>query len=343
LNLSRLGSISIIFLAIALFSSACVKRVTVPEVLGVNPPIPTEELINRINSFAAVKTFSAQAGVQVINYFTEKNAKADIFPEANGAIRFQRPENIRMRVTAPVINSQVADMVSDGQQFRLAIHYPTDKKQFLFGSNLQQLEHMAADEIRKSNDPRVSEAGGLLNMRPQHVTDAFLIKTPSITERSEVFREEVRMEEPDTRRGKKGRMVARSYYVLYVIEHNEGGQAVLRRKFWFDRNESGTPLVRQQTFENGNGRLGSDIRYMDWFPVPGGGWQWPRRVMIDRRNDGYGLNLTLEKDSVEINADLPETTFVLENTDNYKEVNLDTPRKASTDQAGKPKTATPRH
>jgi hypothetical protein len=316
--------------------------VTVPEALGVNPPVPTEELIKRVNSFAAIQTFSAQAGVQVINYFTRKNAKADVFPEANGAIRFQRPENIRMRVTAPFINSQVADMASDGQQFRLAIHYPTDKKQFLFGSNLQQLEHMAADEIKNSDDPQLSQAGGLLNMRPQHVTDAFLIKTPSITDRSEVFREEVRVEELDTRPGKKGRLVSRSYYVLYVIERNDSGQAGLRRKFWFDRNQSSTPLVRQQTFENGNGKLGSDIKYDDWFTVPNTNWQWPRRVMIDRRNDGYGLSLTLEKDSVEINTDLPETTFVLENTEKYKEVNLDAPRKASNGQ-NKPQSATPKH
>lgn len=339
----RFRVITIIFLAMALAGSACIRRVSVPEALGVNPPVATEELINRVNSFAAIKTFSAQAGVQVINYFTEKNTKADIFPEANGQVRFQRPENIRMRVTAPVINSQVADMVSDCQQFRLAIHYPRDKQQFLFGSNLSQLERMAADEIKNAKDPQLTQAGGLLNMRPQHITDAFLIKTPSITERSEVFREEVRQEEPDTRSGKKGRMVARSYYVIHVIEHNQNGQAELRRKFWFDRNQSGTPLVRQQTFEDGNGKLGSDIRYYDWFTVPNTNWQWPKRVMIDRRSDGYGLNLTLEKDTVEINVELPETAFTLENAEKYKEVNLDAPRQAPTEQTNKTKPVTPRH
>ncbi|HSE98042.1 MAG TPA: hypothetical protein VLD57_07190, partial [Blastocatellia bacterium] len=118
------------------------RRVTVAEVLPLQEPVKVEELVNRINSYSEVKTFSAQAGVLVRNYFTGVGTKAEEFPEANGAIRLQRPENIRMQVKAPVISSRVADMVSDGQQFRLAIYYPSTKRQFVHGSNLGELEHL---------------------------------------------------------------------------------------------------------------------------------------------------------------------------------------------------------
>jgi hypothetical protein len=195
---------------------------------------------------------------------------------------------------------------------------------------------MNASEIKGTNDPQLTKAGGLVNMRPQHITDSFLVKPITEDARLNVFREEVRQVEPDTRPGKKNRLVERSYYVLYVLERDEKGQFKLRRKFWFDRSQTGTPLVRQQTFENGVGRLASDVTYGEWFTVPDSRWELPRHVIIDRRNDGYRLDLVLVRETVEVNADLPNTTFELENTEKLEEINLDEPRKTATDPPRKP-------
>jgi hypothetical protein len=310
-----------------MFASGCVRRVTVAEVVPIQEAVSTEELVNRINSYSEVRTFSAQAYVLVRNYFTGVGTKADEFPEANGAIRLQRPANIRMQVKAPVISSRVADMVSDGQQFRLAIFYPSSKRQFVRGSNLKDLDRMGVDEIKDMTDPEMVRAGGLINMRPQHVTDAFLIKSTEINDRTEVFREEVRQDDVTGASGKKKKPVERTYYVLYVLERNDKGFLDLRRKYWFDRTQRDTPLVRQQIFENGGGKVSSDITYSDWFTISGTSRKLPAKVIVDRRSDGYRIELTLEKETVEINLDLPETTFVLENTEGLKEVNLDAPRK----------------
>ena len=274
----RITLFTILLAAVALFGSACVRKVTIAEVLPTQSQMSTEELIARIDSYGRVDTFSAQAGFLVRNYFTGKDNKAEEFPEANGAIRFRRPENIRMLVTAPIVNTKVADMASDGESFRLAIYYPKDKRQFVHGSNLEDLDRMTTDELKKTKDPRLAEAGGLINMRPQHLTDAFFIKPTPASGRADVFREEVQMEEADDRPGKKGRKVVRSYYVVYVLERNEKGESELRRKFWFDRTRQGTPLVRQQTFENGAGRFASDVWYSDWFKVNDTSWEWPGRV-----------------------------------------------------------------
>jgi hypothetical protein len=301
--------------------------VTVAEVLPIQEAVTTEELVNRINSYSEVKTFSAQADVLVRNYFTGVGTKADEFPVANGAIRLQRPENIRMQVKAPVINSRVADMVSDGQQFRLAIFYPSSKRQFVHGSNLKDLDRMGVAEINDMKDPEITRAGGLINMRPQHVTDAFLIKSTAINDRTEIFREEVRQDDINSSSAKKKQRIERTYYVLYVLERNDKGYLELRRKYWFDRTQKETPLVRQQTFENGGGKVSSDITYADWFIISGTSRKFPAKVVVDRRNDGYRIELSLVKETAEINLDLPETTFVLENTEGLKEVNLDAPRK----------------
>jgi hypothetical protein len=175
-------------------------------------------------------------------------------------------------------------------------------------------------------------------MRPQHITDAFLIKP--IEGAAEVFREEVFQEEADTRPGKRGKRVNKSYYVLYVIERDKTGEknslTELRRKFWFDRNQSGTPLVRQQTFEN-NGRLASDITYDKWVTVPNANRAWPEIIIIDRRNDGYRIELNNEIDNTELNLELKDEIFKLENLEKLLEKNLDEPRKPETESKSEKK------
>lgn len=315
----------ILILAVASFGSACIKKITINELLAVQPPLTTNELINRINAYSEISTFSAQAeNVIVRNYFTGVGTKADEFPAAGGLIRFQRPENTRLRVT--FLGKRIADMVSDGQEFRLAIFYPDDKRRYIHGSNLKEIERMNADELQEKKDARLKEAGGLVNMRPQHITDSFLIKPITLDERNIVFHEEVRQAEPDTRPGKKKRPVEKTYYVVYVLERGETSQAKLRKKFWFDRTLPDTPLVRQQTFENGEGKLVSDVTYSDWFSVQGTSSKLPGRVIIDRRNDGYRLEIELKQDSVEINAALPDPTFKLPNDEKLEEIDLDAPR-----------------
>jgi hypothetical protein len=341
MNVRSFRLFSLFILAFALAGSACVRKVNVNEVLSVNAPLSTEELINRINAYGEVKTFAAQADVVVRNYFTGVETKAEEFPEATGLIRFQRPESTRMRVT--FLGKKVADMVSDGQSFRLAVYYPNDKRRFVYGNNLKEFDRMDPEELKEAKDPQLSQAGGLVNMRPQHITNSFLIKPIPLDSRNDVFREEVRQVEPDNRSGKKNRLVERTYYVVYVLEHGEKGQAKLRRKFWFDRTQPDTPLVRQQTFENGDGRLASDDFYSKWFAIPNSNIKWPGLVVIDRRSDGYRLEMSLEKDTVEVNQELPGTTFVLENTENLEELNLDSPHKTSVGSGQKPQSPSPRN
>lgn len=327
----------ILVLTSAMSGSACVRKVNVNELLPVKTAVSTDELIKRINSYSKIETFAAQADVTVWNYFTGEGTTAEEFPSASGLVRFKRPENTLMRVTFNAIASyKVADMVSDGKKFKLAVYRPVEKRRFVYGSNLAEVERMNAEEIKEVRDSQLKKAGGLVNMRPQHITDSFLIKPITEEDRGNVFREEVRLVETEARPGKKNRLVERSYYVLYVLDRDDNGQLKLRRKFWFDRSQDNIPLVRQQTFENGVGRLASDVTYENWFTVPDGNWELPRHVSIDRRNDGYRLVLDLVRETVEVNGELPTTTFDLQNTDKLEEINLDEPRKASTEPPRKP-------
>ena len=284
-----------------------------------------------MNAYEGVKTFGAQGTVSLRNYFTGVDSKVDDFPPGNGIFRLQRPSSIRIVVKAPVINSQVADMVSDGQEFKLAMHYPSDHKRFLFGSNLKDYARMIAKRTPSSNSD-VNRVGGAVNMRPQHVTEALLIRPLEINDHTSVFREEIKQEEP----GNTKRRVVKSYSVLYVVERNDKGQLDLSRKLWFDRTEPGTPLARIQVFDISSGKLASDITYADWVKVTDNNLLWPTKVTIDRLNDGYKLTLLFEKDSIQPDMELTNRTFVLENTDKFEEIDLDAPQKSSAGQARKP-------
>jgi hypothetical protein len=316
--------LGVLILVFILVGSACIKRVTVPETLVANPPVAVEELVGQVNQLSQTKTLSAQGGIKVTNYFTGKENQADELPGGNQLLRLKQPEKILMQVKAPIISKQITDMATDGKKFQLAIYYPNNKRQFIYGTSLKQIKRVDVKELK---DPRLKEAGGLVNMRPQHITDAFLVKP--LDSGVNVFREEVLQEEADTRPGKRGKRVYRSYYVLYVIGDkatSDSGMAELKRKFWFDRTAPGNPLARQQVFEN-DGDLVSDITYSGWVKVPDSNALCPLRVIVDRRADGYKLELTIEKDSVEANIDIPDKAFELENTEKLKETNLDESRK----------------
>ena len=102
--------------------------------------------MGRINRYSEIKTFSAQATVVVRNYFTGDGGKADEFPSATGLIRFQRPENTRLKVT--FVGAQVADMVSNGH-IKLAIYRPAENRGFSLAPNLREIENREAAEIRE--------------------------------------------------------------------------------------------------------------------------------------------------------------------------------------------------
>jgi len=326
-SLQKLAFILVLLAAVA--ASNCVRKVPVPSDLKAKPPVPIEELVNRINSYEKITTFTAQTDIYVFDHLTGEDGTAKSFPGANGAIVFARPDKIRIKVTAPIFNSDVADMTSNSEQFRLAVYWPKEARMYLHGTNLNELRLMNADDLKQAKDPRLKQAGALANMRPQHITDAFIIKPIPLDGRLEYFKEEDKEVEPNPRPTRKSKMISRTYDVLYVLQREDSGRLHLRRKFWFDRTREGVPLVRQQTFENGDGRLGSDVVYDEFFSIPKTNLAMARTIKISRPNDGYDIWLVLNQDSVEVNPELPSTAFELENRDRMKDLDLDRPEKGS--------------
>ncbi len=187
-----------------------------------------EVLIARYNEMArAVRSLNAGVDITPATGSTYSGVIED-YHEVSGFVLAQKPSSIRMIGQAPVLASNIFDMVSDGETFRIFI---PPRSKFIVGP---------AHAERPSAKP-------LENLRPQHLLDAFF--WPEITEGQPVLFEEFNA-------------TPERYYVLTVLR--SGPPLEIARKIWFDRADLN--VERLQTFEPG-GRLAADVLYADWQPA----------------------------------------------------------------------------
>jgi outer membrane lipoprotein-sorting protein len=220
------------------------------------------------------------------------------YHEVSGFILAARPALIRVIGQAPIVSTNIFDMVSDGQTFRIFI---PSKNEFLVGPT--QLERATKNPIE--------------NLRPQHLLDAFFWTPVSASE--PVVLEQVDV--PPAR-----------YYVLSVLR-GSAPTFEIARKIWFDRTD--LRVSRLQIYGPG-GRLDSDIGYADWQEVPSQSVQangapeardnsavgplTPRTFRIARPQQDYQLSVVITK--LALNMDIPADRFSLMQPAGTELVNL---------------------
>lgn len=200
-----------------------------------------------------------------------------------GFILMKRPAMIRIIGQAPVVKTQIFDMVSDGQQFQVSI---PPKNEFIVGKS----------------DYQGSAQKPLENLRPSHILEALIISP--IDETKEKFF----TEETQTATGEY-------YYVLDIVEPDATGELQLERKVWFDRADLG--ISRLQIYEHG-GALVEDVSYADYRDFQG--IHYPGQITLNRPEEGYSLTITVEKAT--FNQTIPPEKFVLNKPPNAKLLRL---------------------
>jgi outer membrane lipoprotein-sorting protein len=193
------------------------------------------------------------------------------YHDVSGFILAQRPALVRVIGQAPVVATNIFDMVSDGQIFRIFI---PSKNMYLVGKT---------SLIRASKKP-------IENLRPQHVVDALFWQ--ELTADETVLFEQF---DADPSR----------FYILTVLREDAGKKPEIARKIWFDRVD--LRVSRMQLYGTA-GRLESDITYSDWEPIEAtagaGGATLPpqtlfaRDLHIWRPQDDYRLGIRITKLSV---------------------------------------------
>ena len=195
------------------------------------------------------------------------------YRETEGAMLVERPDNIRMRGSAPLGFGTVFDMVSDSQMFQVWL--PT-RNQFITG------------ETRSVT----CSPNAILNLRPQHIMDALFVDVSRYADNPDVV--SVLEVVPEGRR---------SFYVLFFIDRSRE-PAQLLEKIWVDRLD--LTIVRKQLFGM-EGVLQTDAAYTEWEETDG--QFFPRRIVVERPAEDYSLEIRF--DDLRLNDPPVEDAFVL--------------------------------
>lgn len=293
-----------------------------------------EQLIDEGNKLARIVSLRAKFKVGFEDTTAANLGRSDKYQDAYGEIIVQRPANIYLKIEAPVVKVDIAQMTSNGSNFRVAVLEDGGSgkfKKFVTGTNSADYSILqkAVSDLDTSGDEKAKvtqkNVSAFSNLRPQHFTDALLIRPlqPAAGEiyytQSEIFQDET---SPTGRKSAPLASVNHGYYLLDELR-KKGDDFVVTRRFWFDRIGS-IRLARQQIFDE-SGTLESDIIYgsMGMFTETEA-YAMPLRIDLTRPKEKYKMRLTYEAPkSVIIGKEWPEKIFNLENRWDLPEVDLD--------------------
>ncbi len=179
------------------------------------------------------------------------------YHDVKGFILVERPAMIRVLGQAPVLRTDIFDMVSNGEEFRL---YIPPKAKFIVGKTAF----------------RRPAKNSLENLRPQHILEALLVP------QFEASHEKWFLEEAE-----EG---GRRFYVVSVVESFESEELRLKRRAWFDRAH--LELVRMQFYES-EGLYVEDVHYSDSKDFQG--TSYPSHIEVVRPIEDYRLAITILK------------------------------------------------
>jgi len=303
------------------------KSVEVEKLLTPLAEADTPQLIAMVNKLTSQKSIRAKVDIQFEDTSFATAGIAEKYRTADGQIIVQRPGKVYLIVQAPLIASDIAQMTSDGEHFRIAIFKGDDKyKKFVRGTNSAVYSKLDGTTDNGKTEKSKNEAQtvkALSNLRPQHLTDAVLIRPIDTQAQGVVYaRSEFFQSEKDPASKKR---VVRGYYFLDELQTQGDGSARLLRRFWFNRVNA-VQFARVQTFENGV--LTTDVVYSDFKPVSEQNVTLPTKISLTRPQDHYEISLTYQSpESVVLDKEYEPDVFVLQNKTNLPEVDLDAPKK----------------
>jgi hypothetical protein len=310
------------------------QQVKVPPLLTPLANASTPQLIAEVNRLAAVRSLRGKIDIQFQDTSFAESGLAEKYRTADGTVYLQRPGQIYLKIQAPFVGTNIAEMTSDGEHFRVAVLQGDEKfRRFVRGTNNAQYKQLPVNgdapgktdkKSKGMNEKRTVSV--LSNLRPQHFTDALLIRPIQPRDESGLVyaRSEAYEEEADTRpRARKGARIVRGYYLLDELAPGGETGARLLRRFWFDR-VGGIRLARLQTYDK-DGSLMTDVVYTETKGFgETGSMAMPSRIDITRPQDLYKLSVTYQSpEAVVIDRPYDPAVFVLENKWQLPEVDLD--------------------
>jgi len=255
-----------------------------------------DALIDSINQ-QAQKIQSLQATVDIdTSVGGAKKGQVTDYKEIRGYVLARKPAMLHMIGLLPIVRTTAFDMVSDGQDFKLWI---PPKNRFVIGSNQMQMH----------NPDQPME-----NIRPQDIYDSLLIRPVDPEHEIAVLENG-----DEILHDAKGHRVLQEDYELIVIRKVDGSQGVLSRKIVFSRTD--LQPHRQYIYDDQH-NLVTDARYANYKEYDG--VSFPSRIEISRPQEEYDITLNMLK--VEVNKQLRDDQFALQQPAGAEVVNLNRPQ-----------------
>lgn len=290
------------------------------------------DLINEINRYARINSLRAKMDLRFEDNSFAEVGIAEKYKSADGEVVVQRPSNIFLKVQIPIIKSDIAQMTSDGEKFRVAILEDGaggKYRRFVLGTNAADYSKLQESVSQMefnggSNGDVKKNVNAFSNLRPQHFTEALLVRPTDgdhIYVQSEMFQDEV---DANSKKKSPSARVIRGYYILDELARNANGNFRVSRRFWFDR-VGGIRLARQMIYD-ADGTISSDITYGSEGNLSDTGeyQNLPLRIEVTRPKEKYKMSLTYQTpSSVSVGKTYNTDVFVLKNTWNLPEVDLD--------------------
>jgi hypothetical protein len=302
-----------------------------------------DELIEQINYFAKVDSMRAKMDLKFVDNSYAEIGLAEKYKTADGEVVVQRPAKILLRVKVPIIKTDVAQMTSDGEKFRVAILQDGGSgkyKKFIVGTNrvdYSLLQEKVTNQENGDSKELKKNVNAFANLRPQHFIDAMLVR-PIDKVKYAYVQSTIVQEEIDVKLMKKKSplgWVLRGFYLLDEFQKNEDGTMTISRRFWFDR-VGGINLARQQIFDS-KGEIDSDIVYGKKGQLTeNDGYNLPQQVEVTRPKEKYKMRLSYQTPrDVLIGREFPDEAFVLDNSWGLEVVDLDDKLQEITNQSKK--------
>ncbi len=323
----------ILLLALAaVFASGCniVKTESKTPTLLKTETASQAELMTEVNRFASVKSMRAKMDLKFEdNSFAQFGSK-EVYRSADGEVVVQRPASIFLKVQAPFVGTDIAHMTSDGEKFRVAILQDGGSgkyKKFVMGTNNADYSKLQRDLSEQNGEATADvkqNVNAFANLRPQHFTDAILVRP---TDEQHIYARSTTYQiEEDVTQKKKSplRTVNRGYYLLDEYAKSDAGELKITRRFWFDR-VGGIRLARQQIYD-AKGEIESDVVYgREGKLTETGEYQrLPLEISVTRPQEKYSMRLTYQVPAtVTIGKSYQASVFVLQNSWELEEVDLD--------------------
>jgi hypothetical protein len=334
IGLSRFALV--LFLISSLLTTGCGllgahTKIQVPQLLTPLEEANKARLAQEVNRLAAIKSIHGKIDIQFEDTSFASAGIAEKYRQVDGAVTLQRPGQIYLIIQFTFVD--IAQMASDGEHFSVAVLKGDDKyRRFVKGTNNAVYARLDGDgsgvgskKIKQKTEKETVSA--LSNLRPQHLTDALMVRPIAADDSLIYSQSQFFQEEPDNRpQAKKGTRIVRGYYLLEEFSQPTAGEARLLRRFWFDR-VGGIRLARLQTYDD-RGFLVTDVGYSNEKPF-GNTEQvtLPSRIELTRPQDQYKLSITYQDPaSVDLNKEIRPEAFVLENKWQLPEVDLDAQR-----------------